>query len=100
MLQGNRVEVDQEAELVTRELQVGEHLCVVNFGEFINGFQFEDDATFYENIQPISCIDLDTSKMHGQGLLTLNGQSTMSQFMDKTGFIGAFQQSRTEFPMH
>src|SRR5689334_9719938 len=48
-----RVEVDEEAELVRARTQVSEHLCVVDGGEPVDGFELDDQVVSYEKIEHV-----------------------------------------------
>ncbi len=43
-------EVEEETEALVAEFEISEELFVMNFGELLHGFEFEDDFAFHDDV--------------------------------------------------
>ena len=60
LAQMRHVEVDQQTELVTAELQIREKLRVVNGKQFLHTFDLDDDAVFDDEVDTVRDRKLDS----------------------------------------
>jgi hypothetical protein len=51
------IKVDQKSKMLVTELEVGEELSLVDGRNKVHGFDFNDYATFHENVQPESKVE-------------------------------------------
>jgi len=70
-------EVDEQAELASGELEVGEELRLVDRGEGIDGLELDDERVFHEEIKAMAAVQAHVLVDQGQRLLLL-GCSTRS----------------------
>jgi hypothetical protein len=85
------IEVDQQADTVTTESEIGHHLCVVERVQFFHGLQFDDDAVFDEEIDPVSRIDPDVAVADWKSYLMFESQSIHTKLVSEAGVIRAFE---------
>ena len=74
------VEIDQQADVAARQLEVGEQLGFVNGLKLRHSLELHDDQVFDEQVDAIAAVDLHISIDDGQGLLALNAKSPSGQF--------------------
>ena len=53
------IEVDEEAKRAAGQTKIGKELGVVDWLEAIDGFELDDDLSFDEKIESVSCVDQD-----------------------------------------
>ena len=94
------VEVDDERELESTELQVGKCLCLVYGQQLFNAFHFDDEALFDNEVHAIRLGQfhslVDDRQMH----LVLNMQAGVGELIEHAGANGAFQHPGTKGSMH
>jgi hypothetical protein len=72
----------------------------MNRQDRFNGFHFDNDLGFNQQVDPIAKIDVQSVVGDGQRLLTFEGNAHAGELMSETGVVHAFEQSRTKLPMH
>jgi len=90
------IEVDQEANRMATQFEVGEQLSEMQGKQFFNRLQFNDDAVFDKVVDPIASLEADAAVCDRQTDLVLKMQSVHVELVMKTGVVGALQQTSAE----
>ena len=86
------VEVHQEAEAVAGELQIGQHLRLMNRRGRIDGFDLDDDGVPHEEVDAIARVEFDIALHDGQHDLSRHGAAAARQLIGETMLISRFEQ--------
>src|SRR5574340_974906 len=92
-------EVQKVSEFTASQAKICLNLFLMRRGSALDRFQLNDHFAFDKNIGSESFVKFHTSKFYGDGYLTFNSQTLLSQDMHQGDLINAFQQTRSEFPM-
>jgi hypothetical protein len=57
LLQDGDVEVDEQPQPKAGELQIGHHLCFVDWQQLFDRLQLHDDPAVYDNVEPVSAVE-------------------------------------------
>jgi hypothetical protein len=90
------VEVDQQADLATTQLQIRKQLGSVEWEQFFNCLDLDDDAVFDEKIHAITRIELYSLVNNRKPHLVPEMQAVDSELIVKARLVGAFKHSRTQ----
>ncbi len=96
----SHIEVDQEANLYSAQLQVGNQLCLVQRDYFLHRFEFNDHLVIHEDINPVSNIEFYFVIDYRQTNLTQCLETSLTNLISQTSLIGRFQQSGTKSTMN
>jgi len=94
------VEVDQQAKTLVGETEIGQKLLLVNRGKHLDGFDFDDDLVFDDQIGPESSIDTDVLLDYRNRLLAHRAETPAAQFIRQDGIVNRFQQARAKRRMN
>ena len=89
-----RVEVEQKALSNPAQSHVAEQLCGVHRKQSVNRFQFNDQISIDQKIQPKRRSKATAFVNERQVNLPLKGDVSESEFVRQTGFVDRFQQTR------
>src|SRR5262245_46016299 len=90
------VEVEQESDLVAAQLQIGDQLCGVQRQQFFNGFDFDDDAVFEQEVDSIAGVESYAAVHDRQTNLVLKLYAARHELMAETSAVRTFQQPGSE----
>ena len=99
IFQDGHVEVQQQSHLPVVELQVREHLGLMDRQERIDVLQFDNDDTLDDEVHPKATIQANALVHYGQFHLALELEAAQREFVTKTLFIGRFQKPWPQFPV-
>jgi hypothetical protein len=71
-------------------------LRLVDGGELVNRFEFDDDCPVHDQIDAEAAVEPDALVSDGQRDLALNREAGGREFMRKACFVDGLQQARTE----
>jgi hypothetical protein len=100
VFQQRYVEVDQEAYVVARQFEVGDHLGYVDRVYVFNGFQLDDHFVGNEQIHAVAAIDPNALVRDADALLTLAAEPPLLQLVNETALIRGLEKPRPKLPMH
>ena len=69
----------------------------MNWKEFIYRFEFQNDATFDEQIDSIAGVQCYIAVTNRQRFFNFDGHIILGQFVSQTNSIRSFEQTRTQF---
>jgi hypothetical protein len=92
----DHVEVDEQPDFTSTELQVGEELCLVNRKDGFNGFQFDDHLLLDPQVDPVPGIEPAAAIDQRQWMLQFDPKPFQRQFLVQAESIGAFEQPRAK----
>src|SRR4051812_30787835 len=72
------VEVNQEAEPVSGQLEIGQELRFVNRVQLLDGLDLDDVAVFNQQVEPVARLESDFFVDHRDGKLRLYAQAPLS----------------------
>ena len=93
------VEVDQQANLVATQLQVGQNLRKVQRKQFFNCFDFDDDAVFDNKVDAIGGIQLNTLIDDRKPNLMRENYSILSELIAETRIVRALEAASSNSGM-
>ncbi len=96
VFEADGVEIHEQAEAATTEAEIGEDLGFVDFGEGVDGFDFENEGFVDDEIGFEGGIEADVAVDEGDGGLAFEGDSGVGEFAGEAGFIGGFEQAGAE----
>ncbi|GEM_PF-5264097 len=73
---------------------------MVNWHQFLNGFQLDYNLAVYKEVNPISAVEADISVMNREILLPFDSKTPICQLICKAGLIGRLQQPRAKLTMN
>jgi hypothetical protein len=94
------VEIDQETDLATTQLQIRKQLGSVERQQFFNCLDLDNDAVFDKKVDAISGLEVDSLINDRQPDLVFEMHAVDSELIVKTRLIGAFEQSCTQRGVH
>jgi hypothetical protein len=100
VLQKRYIEIDEEPQRFPAQLQIRLQLHLMNRRHFFHCLDFHDQTIFHQQVQSVSFINLERFIKDWLRSLSKRANPCLSQFIEKACFIGAFQQSRSEFRMN
>jgi hypothetical protein len=72
----------------------------MNWQQFFNGFDFNDNRIFYNQIHFVRGLEFDALIIDRQVHLPLKLKTYLTKFITKTFFINRFQQAGPQMPMN
>jgi len=93
------MEIDQQAEVASREPQIGQHNSVMDGCNCSDGLYFENNPIEDDDVSTIATIQLVSTINDRDGLLPLERNADTGDFKAQTFFIDGFQKTRAEFAM-
>lgn len=90
------MEVDQQAEALVGESQVGEKLLFMNWGKRFDGFDFHYHPVFDHQVSPEAGIEVDIFVDHRNRLLAYEAQPAAVQFKSQYRIVHGLQQTGSE----
>src|SRR5262245_40463256 len=81
LFQHLNVEVDQESQPNTGELQIADHLCLMKRNQPIDRLDLQNEASIDKNIQPVLADD-DSAVCHGHLVLRIERDPSTPQLLD------------------
>jgi hypothetical protein len=93
VLQMDFTEVDQQPKPPVAQPKLGEQLFAVNFGELLNGFEFNDYLVLDQQVGAEAFVKFQIIVTDGNRNLTLHTQPQFLQFVGERHFIYGLQQS-------
>lgn len=100
MLKRRHVEVDQKPHGLASEFHIGKKLRFVNRENLLDGFQFNDNLLFHNEVHLVSTIEDQSFVDEWDGNLPPKTYSATAQFKAKALFVSRFQQTRPHLPMY
>jgi hypothetical protein len=94
------IKVNNDANALASQLEISKQLCVVDWQEVLDAFQFENDFILNDEVQSIPAIQLYAFVFDGQGHLALKSQPTEVEFVTQTLLISRLEKAWTKRPMH
>ena len=91
-----RRSVDEEPNLKASQAHVRQELRVMERKQLIDALCLDHDLSFDDDVQPVATVELDSLVRHGERLLPLEGESTETELVTETLFVGGFEQPRPE----
>lgn len=70
--EGGFVKIHEESDAFVAHAKVGENLCVVDWFEGFDGFDFDDDGVVYEEVDAVGVGDFQVFVVDGEMKLVLN----------------------------
>ena len=70
------VEIDEEANRQSQELQIGNDLCQVDRKQPLYRLDFDDQSAFHHEVEEIAAIEVKAFVLHRNRDLTLSAKST------------------------
>jgi hypothetical protein len=95
-----RVKVDEQAKTLVSQPEIGEKLLLVDRGEHLDGFDFDDDPVFDDQVGTESGIYADLLIDHRNRLLTDRAEAPPAQFVRQDCIVNGLQQARAERGMN
>ena len=96
----HHVKINEQAQLLASQSQMGEKLGLVNRRNCLNCFQFYYDAIVYNQIDSIPEIKFHAFVNERQRNFALNIKSGLAEFERQTRLICALQQTRPKIRMN
>lgn len=90
----NDIEVNQEAKLKISQLQIGQNLSDMNWRNLFDGFQFHDDRTLDENVDPITDVKGASLEDDWTRALNFDVQILTTESMREASLVGRLKQTR------
>src|SRR6185436_661161 len=84
------VEVEQQSYAKAGQLQIGEHLRLMQREYALDGFQLEQDQVFYDDVRSIAKIQLDPFELEGNRYFFFHRESALPQVVGQARAVGAF----------
>jgi hypothetical protein len=94
------VEVDQQPQPVTRQLQVRQHLGLMHRQQLLHGFDFHDQTTVHHHIQPKAGIQPHSIIDDGERDLPLDTTLSLLKFISQAHLIHTLQEAGPESGMN
>jgi len=88
------VEVDEERGVQVGELQIGNHLRLVNREKLFNGFDLEDDPAINDEVDSITTVEKHAFVLKSERALVLERKPTKREFTSQTRLVSGLQKSR------
>jgi hypothetical protein len=82
------VEIDQQAKAEVGQFEIGQYLGTVNRQHSTQGFYLNEDRSFYNNVEPISAVQLKSTVLFRQRHLSLETDASQQQLPTKARFVG------------
>ena len=98
--QMGHVEIQEEPDADTTQLQIREHLRLVNVGQRFYGFDLDKHLAFHTQIHAVRGINLDSIVDDWQHYFGFDMQSILSQFVNQADLVGSLEQAGAEGAMH
>ncbi|HKW73970.1 MAG TPA: hypothetical protein VJN64_00465 [Terriglobales bacterium] len=93
------MKVDQQANVLLAQPQIGNNLRFMNGCDLLDTFQFENHQIIYNHVDPVTRINANSLKNNRQFQLALNLKATFSQQMAEARSVSALQKPGTELRM-
>jgi len=93
------MEIDQQAEVASREPQIGQHNSVMDGGNCGDCLYFEDNPIEDNDISTIAAIQLVSTINDRDGVLPFERDADTGDLKAQTFLIDGFQKARAEFAM-
>ncbi|HEV2103248.1 MAG TPA: hypothetical protein VGR58_10775 [Candidatus Acidoferrum sp.] len=87
------MEVEQQANSISREFQVSEHNSFVDWCNLLYGFQFNYDSVLDQDIDPVAAFEFHVFVDDRHWFLALMCDTAQDQFFAKTLLISRFKQA-------
>jgi hypothetical protein len=87
------IEIDQQANRSAAELEIRDHLGLVNRRNSLYRFDLHDHKVFHQQIYPIAKIQLCPAINHRKPDLSFRPDTCLSKFVLQARLIGALKQS-------
>ncbi len=94
------VEIQEKSDAETTQLQIREHLCLVNVDERFHGLDLDEHLAFNTQIHAVRGINFDSIVYDWQYHFGFDMQSILSQFVNQTDLVGSLEQARPEGRVH
>jgi len=99
IFQDGRMEIDQQAEVASREPQVGQHNSVMDGCNCRNCLDFENNPIEDDDVSTIATIQLVSAINHRDGFLALKRNAGTRDLKAQTFFVDGLQKAGAEFAM-
>lgn len=94
------IEVDKDAYAEAEQTEVGACLLPEYVAHLLHALQFDNDLTFYKEVEPQVCLQGMTVVLYGHFLLPLHHEAALLQLIGQCFFIYGFEQSGAEVLIH
>src|SRR5580704_15018859 len=94
------VEVDQQAEALAGQFEVGQKLCLENRDEVFDRFQFNENAILDEHVQAHVGVEANSFVDNRHGILCHKSETALAQFVAEANFVNRFGESWSERSMN
>jgi hypothetical protein len=88
IVQQFQVEIEQQANLVSRRPEIGEYLGFVNWSDLLDDLDLYDDLLLHKEINTVTLIQVYFFVGQGKRLLPFKAQSELLQVICQTSLIG------------
>lgn len=85
------VKVDEQAQPLVREAEIGQKLLLVNRSENLDGFHFYDHFVLDDQVGPKSGVDADGRVDHWNRLLAHRAKTPAAQFIGQDRVVNRFE---------
>jgi len=82
------IEIYEQSNGTVRQFQVRQKLRLMNSLQFLHGLQFDNHFVLNQQINPIAAIQMHSTIFDGQSFLSFDFQTSLSQLVHKTRFMG------------
>lgn len=100
LLEINDVEVHEERGLEAGELEIGEHLGLVNGQQNLHRLELDDDSTVDDKVELVAAVDENSLVWDGELLLALIRNAEQRELVAETVRIGGFEESWPEMTVN
>jgi hypothetical protein len=87
------VEVEQEAERMPTQSKIREELCAMNRQHNLNAFQFDDQASFDNEVDSVGALQSDAAIDNWQADLVFKTQASVGQFVVEARIARTFEDA-------
>jgi hypothetical protein len=94
------VEIHEQADWQPCELEIGDDLGFVHWKQPVDGFDFQHDLAFDDEIDTISAIEVDAFVVDRDLELTVNAHSPQGELVREALLVHCFEQAGAEVAMH
>lgn len=95
-----RVEIDEQRRWQARQAEIGEYLRLVEGLQALDGLYLHDETVFYDEVQPVAALQLNSLVGDRHGLLPLENKPAKRKLVREAFLIRRFEQAGAKRAMH
>ena len=92
----SHVEIQQQPDFMITQLQIGQNLRQMKGKQFLHRLQFDDDAIFDKEVDPIAGVNVHAVVNDRKPGLMLKGETILSELVTQARVVGALEASSAE----